>query len=411
MNQNFYRAFEDRFRGSRDLIKNRLSAYRPLLNAIASAYPAGNAVDLGCGRGEWLEHMQDAGLRAVGVDLDDGMLADCTTRNLPAVRGDAIVYLRTLPAESQILVSAFHFVEHITFAEVQTVITESLRVLRPGGLLILETPNSENLTVGASSFYRDPTHQRPIHSSLLVFAVEHAGFARAKLLRLNEDGALRAKPRLDILDVLNGTSPDYAVVAQKAAEPAFMANFDAAFGRDVGLSLAQVARRYDDELHRRFETLQHELTRTVHAMQRMDAVHQQQAELLATHASQLAQLRKALSPLLWLRAQSRRLGTAMRSLIGLGLRSGIRAGKAAARRVPFLKAAAASVLKRFPSLARQVERFSNAPGTAPAAHTLPPITDFEQLRSVRLMRALAELPEQASAAAPVSYLQVSDDAR
>jgi hypothetical protein len=51
-------------------------------------------------------------------------------------------------------------------------------VLQPGGLLIMETPNPENLVVGANTFYLDPSHERPIPPPLLAFAAEHAGFAR-----------------------------------------------------------------------------------------------------------------------------------------------------------------------------------------------------------------------------------------
>ncbi|MGE9641913.1 class I SAM-dependent methyltransferase, partial [Escherichia coli] len=77
-------------------------------------------------------------------------------------------------------------VEHIGFANVQLLIEESFRVLKPGGLLILETPNPENIVVASSSFYLDPTHTQPIPNQLLAFLTEYTGFNRTKILRLQE---------------------------------------------------------------------------------------------------------------------------------------------------------------------------------------------------------------------------------
>ena len=94
----FYRSFEDRFRGSRKLIKKRLQVYGPFLKALHDAGLSGDAVDVGCGRGEWLEVAQEAGFKAQGVDLDEGMLAVCYQLGLPAVaegRGRIVPYFET----------------------------------------------------------------------------------------------------------------------------------------------------------------------------------------------------------------------------------------------------------------------------------------------------------------------------
>lgn len=241
----FYRAFEDRHRGSRELIKSRLAAYVPFLAPLpAVAFPC-HALDLGCGRGEWLELLGERGIAAHGVDLDDGMLAACRERGLDAKNGDALSALRAQPDASLTLVSAFHLVEHIPFEAVQELIAEALRVLKPGGLLIMETPNPENVVVGASNFYTDPSHLRPIPPLLLDFAVEFVGFARHKIVRLQEPEALRDAPRLELINVFNGVSPDYSIVAQKAAEAPISAAFDSAFAISFGLDLTTLAQRYD----------------------------------------------------------------------------------------------------------------------------------------------------------------------
>jgi O-antigen chain-terminating methyltransferase len=246
MNQPFYRAFEDRYRGSREIIKERLRAYLPFLGPLAGTRAA--ALDLGCGRGEWLELLGEQGFAARGIDLDDGMLAACLERGLDVQNMDALAALRAQPADSLALVSAFHLVEHIPFDLVRQLIAEALRVLQPGGLLIMETPNPENLVVGASDFYTDPSHERPIPPNLLAFAAEHGGFARHKVVRLQEDPQLREGGRVVLTAVLQGASPDYSVVAQKAAAPAQLAPFDAAFGADYGIDMRQLAHRYEEQL-------------------------------------------------------------------------------------------------------------------------------------------------------------------
>ncbi|MYM23174.1 methyltransferase domain-containing protein [Duganella sp. FT135W] len=243
----FYRAFEDRYRGSRDTITQRLRAYQPFVAPLLDDSPA-TALDLGCGRGEWLELLGEYGLAARGIDLDDGMLAACRERGLQVETMDALAALRAAPDGSLALVSAFHLVEHIPFDMVRELIDEALRALRPGGLLILETPNPENLVVGASSFYMDPSHLRPIPPLLLDFAVEHAGFERHKIVRLQEEAQLHTDARIGMINVLEGPSPDYSVVAQKAAPAATMSTLDAAFGADYGIALAPLAQRYDQQL-------------------------------------------------------------------------------------------------------------------------------------------------------------------
>jgi O-antigen chain-terminating methyltransferase len=244
-NADFYLAFENRFRGTRDQIKSRLRVYLPFLEPFRGFCGADKAVDLGCGRGEWLELLQESGFDAQGVDLDDGMLAACRERGFKAQTGDAVTFLKGLPEASQAVVSGFHLAEHIPFADLQSLVAEALRVLIPGGLLILETPNPENIVVGTSNFYVDPTHQRPIPSVLLSFLPEYYGFEKVKTLRLQERIELSDRKAVTLLDVLSGASPDCAVVAQKAAEPERIRLFDAAFGKDYGLSLGILAQQHE----------------------------------------------------------------------------------------------------------------------------------------------------------------------
>ena len=244
-NGGFYRAFEERFRGPRTLIKKRLEVYLPFVKPLLDQHRLAKVLDLGCGRGEWLELMRETGFEVEGIDLDAGMLQACAPLDLPVVQGDAIDFLKKKEAASHSVISAFHVAEHISFERLTELTAEALRVLKPGGMLILETPNPENLVVATSSFYLDPTHERPIPPQLLAFLPEHKGFKRTKILRLQESADLSQNPAPGLLAVLNGVSPDYAVVAQKTAPKKILAVFDEAFSREYGLSLETLADRCD----------------------------------------------------------------------------------------------------------------------------------------------------------------------
>ncbi|MGB4672518.1 MAG: methyltransferase domain-containing protein [Azovibrio sp.] len=284
MRDDFYRHFEDRFRGSRETIKSRLQIYLPFLLQLQQQEACYPVLDLGCGRGEWLELLQEHGFSPLGVDMDEGMLSACRERNLQVHAGDAIEFIRNLPDRSQGVVSGFHIAEHLPFAALQELVREALRVLQPGGLLILETPNPENLVVGTSSFYLDPTHVRPLPTQLLAFLPEQTGFARVKILRQQEAEGLRASDAPSLYDVLTGVSPDYAVIAQKEGDAGLMVALDPLFEQHHGLSLEDLAGRFQGSLETRFEALHAHATQA-EAIATQASAHATQAEAIATQAS------------------------------------------------------------------------------------------------------------------------------
>jgi O-antigen chain-terminating methyltransferase len=377
----FYRAFEDRYRGSRDTIKDRLRAYAPFTDPLLWPDAPAIALDLGCGRGEWLELLGESGFDARGVDLDEGMLAACRERGLAAQHGDALAALRAQPDGSLALVSAFHLVEHLPFDLVRELIAEALRALRPGGLLVMETPNPENLTVGATSFYLDPSHLHPLPPGLLGFAAEHAGFARQRIVRLQEDPQLHTGAPLGLINVLEGVSPDYAVVAQKAADPGTLARFDDAFSARWGITLGQLALRYEEQLAGRDAEIHHILARVErhgtdlaqqlasaqaqaqelhHALARLDErigraeahaaeMSQRVVDLLSSTSWRITEpLRRAMTLALRLRSAQRegRIGSGIKTRAKGLVR---RAGGAVLRR-PGMKRAARAMLRKVPAL-------------------------------------------------------------
>jgi len=246
----FYRAFEDRFRGSREGIKKRLEIYLPFLLPLKNIYPEGNSIDIGCGRGEWLELLKENHMAVEGVDFDKGMLNACWELGLNASQGDGIAMLREQADESLIVVSAFHVVEHISFEELQVLISEAFRILKPGGLLILETPNPENIKVATESFYVDPTHIKPIVSPLLSFLPEYFGFLRTTVLKLQENRDNIDRKNITLMQVLSEVSPDYAVVAQKKAPDNTLELFKDLFTKQYGLSLQSLANSFEKRLKR-----------------------------------------------------------------------------------------------------------------------------------------------------------------
>jgi SAM-dependent methyltransferase len=251
MSDDFYRAFEDRFRGSRETVKSRLRAYLEFVAPLRALRGECSAIDLGCGRGEWLEVLVEAGVRAGGVDLDEGMLQSARAAGLDVTQGEAVATMRGLPAESRDIVSALHVAEHLRFEDLVALVREAHRVLRPGGLLILETPDPENLTVATVGFHLDPTHERPIPAGLLAFLPEHHGFQRVKIVRLQEAPGLAEAAAPGLLNVLRDASADAGVVAQKGGAPDAAAALDRAFAREYGVTALMLAARYDAALEQR----------------------------------------------------------------------------------------------------------------------------------------------------------------
>lgn len=181
----FYMALEDKFRGSPEEIKERLSVYLPKLVDAGIGTPAMPVLDVGCGRGEWLELLRDRQLHARGVDLNRAMIADCRQRGLEVIESDAIKYLGGLPEASVGAVTGFHLIEHLPLEVLFELWDAALQALKPGGVAIFETPNPNNLFVSTRYFYLDPTHRHPIPPQLGQFLAESRGFRRVEILELH----------------------------------------------------------------------------------------------------------------------------------------------------------------------------------------------------------------------------------
>lgn len=178
----FYASFEERFRGARENVLATFTAYEKDLERL-SMY--GKVLDIGSGRAEWLEYLRDHGIDAYGVDTNEHFVKVGTERGLDIRLEDGLKHLAALPPGSLGAVTAFHIAEHLPMDTLLDLFDRAYLALKPGGVILIETPNPTNLIVGAATFYLDPTHIRPLHPDLLTFAADHAGFTNIDLRFLN----------------------------------------------------------------------------------------------------------------------------------------------------------------------------------------------------------------------------------
>ncbi len=225
-----YFGLEERFRGSEGDIKDRQRAYVEYFKG------SDQVLDIGSGRGEFLELLMEAGIKAKGVDLDLDMVLYCQEKGLDVVREDAFVYLDSLPDESLGGIFAAQVIEHLEPLRIVELVKLCQRKLRPGGPLIFETPNPACLMVFARSFYMDPSHIRPIHPETMKFVLESAGFEDLQLrFSAPVEAVMRIPPLagagadgltleefnkgIERLNELLYGCQDYAVIGRKSCHP------------------------------------------------------------------------------------------------------------------------------------------------------------------------------------------------
>ncbi|MCX6075616.1 MAG: methyltransferase domain-containing protein [Campylobacterales bacterium] len=218
---NFYIEFEDKFRGDRAEIKKRVKVYLPYIRNLPFKKEDIKSLDVGCGRGEWLELLEENGYTdARGIDLNRAMVAKSKEFGLDVKEADVIEYLSNQKDESLSFITGFHIIEHLPFEVLMRLFQESYRVLQKGGMVIFETPNPENIAVGACNFYTDPTHQNPIPPITGEFLLQQNSFTNTSILRLNllkEAKYIEDSSFSDVNDILFALTKeqDYAIIGYK----------------------------------------------------------------------------------------------------------------------------------------------------------------------------------------------------
>jgi O-antigen chain-terminating methyltransferase len=218
-----YFSLQEAFRGSREEVKDKLRIYLDPLTSVGAGSSEKPVLDIGCGRGEWLELLKENGFQARGVDESHDALASCVEAGLDVVQNDALEFLRTEPAGRYGAVSLIHVAEHLPIGHLVDLLQEVRRVLAPGGMLIAETPNPENLLVGTWTFYLDPTHQHPLPARLMSFLAEQVGFTDVRTLMLHpfEEEMRVGSDESELAKRVNEAfygPRDYAILATKGAE-------------------------------------------------------------------------------------------------------------------------------------------------------------------------------------------------
>jgi O-antigen chain-terminating methyltransferase len=170
-----YLSFENAFRGAPEEIGRRLAAYVPRFAGLDEV------LDIGCGRGEFLHLLREAGIRGRGLDINQSMVEETLARGLPAVRADALEYLASLADDSLGGIFAAQVIEHLEPAYLARLIETAAQKIRPGGLLVLETINPTCWVAFFESYIRDPTHVRPLHPETVQFLLRANGFAGVEL--------------------------------------------------------------------------------------------------------------------------------------------------------------------------------------------------------------------------------------
>ncbi|HUP50244.1 MAG TPA: methyltransferase domain-containing protein [Thermoanaerobaculia bacterium] len=165
-----YRRLEDGLRGSEAEVRE---AMRPYVDRARAAQPA---LDVGCGRGEFLALCGERGIEARGFDTNERSVADLRQRGFDVTLAGVPECFTALGEGSAGSILAAHVVEHLPVEALFALFAEAARVLRRGGLLMIETPNAESLVVSASEFWRDPTHLAPRHPAALVLLGREYGF-------------------------------------------------------------------------------------------------------------------------------------------------------------------------------------------------------------------------------------------
>jgi SAM-dependent methyltransferase len=183
-------------------------------------------VDLACGTGDFVEMLKESGIRAIGVDLDETCCAVARERGLQVVNLDVIDYLSRQESQSIDGIFSAHLVEHLQFEVVLRMFQESYRVLRPGGVIVIATPNVHSLFAHLDMFYLHFGHVTFYHPRLISFFMEYIGFVNPQIgendvdtFPLLEPCRLEARARTDIELTSTGSSQVIHMLGGKTVLP------------------------------------------------------------------------------------------------------------------------------------------------------------------------------------------------
>ena len=215
MKSDFYFKFENRFRGDEDSILKGLSIYDVLIHQIISKVSNPKILDVGCGRGEFLQKWKKYTPNVVGIENDEKMATICRSKGLEIIEDNAICSFQKLSDKSISVITIFHMIEHLQYDQLFELLNECSRTLQDDGVLIIETPSIDNLIVSTKNFYIDYSHKTHINPDSFSFMVENLGFDKVKHYFLR-GGPLKDAEHSKLTRLLNGVAQDILFIATKS---------------------------------------------------------------------------------------------------------------------------------------------------------------------------------------------------
>lgn len=209
MIEKFYSDFEAVFRGSKDLIKDRLRQYTPILESYLRNSEKPSFLDLGCGRGEFLEIAHNLGFDATGVEINSVFAEESQIRGLKVYNQDILEFIKSQPDKSYDVISLIHVAEHLDFEYLFDVFVNVHRLLKPCGIFIMETPFFKSPLVSSYTFWIDPSHRTPINPELFSFLGKWVGFYKVEYFGINSDMSSKFESLTDLYSYK--VAPDLAM--------------------------------------------------------------------------------------------------------------------------------------------------------------------------------------------------------
>jgi O-antigen chain-terminating methyltransferase len=217
-----YSDFEQRFRGDEEMVREKLKGYLPVYA------DSDHILDIGCGRGEFIELLIAEGKTAEGIDLSQSMLRVAQDKGLDCTHTDALSYLKNKTGESLGGIFSAQVIEHLEPDYLREVVIQAFRVLKPGSPILLETVNPLSLFALSNIYFLDVTHCKPLHPEFMRYLLESCGFSDVRAIYPEElkDEQLEAispenqlarefNTNVDKLNKLLYSSPVYAVTGIK----------------------------------------------------------------------------------------------------------------------------------------------------------------------------------------------------
>jgi hypothetical protein len=207
-------------RGTQEQIRGRLRPAMERLRQMWPGHPGRPLLDLFSGRGEWLELMHEAGLRAYGIDSRRDAVEVCEAAGLDVRQANPVDHLRGLPDASLGAITMLQAIDRMSIEALFELLQQIRRTLIAEGVVLLEASNPANLAVATTEFYEDPTRLRPVPPDLARRLLEHAGFVEVELLWLGglDQPQLRDGEPAEIGAVAEflTAAPAYALIARRA---------------------------------------------------------------------------------------------------------------------------------------------------------------------------------------------------